>query len=116
MFLLWAIAFNLHVTLSGETKHVALCFCSSRNKAQKLEVCIHKQNYIHSTWLKSYVRIDAQYCQYNSIISCGIRKKIYSSLQGKTSNFEFEAKSSEDVKKVEYVCHIRETFKFSTLT
>ncbi|XP_020618969.1 uncharacterized protein LOC110056776 [Orbicella faveolata] len=79
---------------------LALGTIVSRNKAQKLEVCIHKQNYIHSTWLKSYVRIDAQYCQYNSIISCGIRKKICSSLQGKTSNFEFEAKSSEDVKKI----------------
>jgi len=45
MFLLWAIAFNLHVTLSGETEHVALCFCSSRNKAQKcFESFVSKQS------------------------------------------------------------------------
>ena len=60
-------------------------------EAQKLEVCIHKENCMVEK------RSEIQFTNMSDdtanifIMNCGIRLKIYSSLRGKNSNFEFKA-------------------------
>ena len=61
-------------------------------EAQKLEVCIHKQNcMVEKLSENQFTNMSCDTVSI-SLIFCGIQLKIHSSLKGKHSNFELEAK------------------------
>jgi len=79
------------------------------------EVCIPKQNYMVEKPSENQFTNMSDDTVTISIIIYENWQQMHS-LQGKNSNFEFEAWSSKNVSKLTYVCHkIRETFKFSII-
>ena len=117
MFLLLSTAFNLRgeteQKLSYDFNHMLLGVFVVVNEARRTKAWnMHSQTELHD-WKAKWNSIHKHewwYCQYFMII-CTIWLKIQSRLQGKNSNFEFEAIGVSKIKL--YACHIRETFKVS---
>ena len=82
-------------------------------EAQKLEVCIHKQNYMVEK-LSEYQFTNMSDATVSiSIIICGIQLKVFEAKHSNLFELKLNYTCIKQISKLKYiVCHIREPFNF----